>query len=442
MSTMTAADAAWFDMDRPTNPMVITAVMWFDGPVDVDLVRDIVAERLVPRFTRFRQRVVEHPLTRRHRWEEDPHFELDRHVHHRHLPRPGDRAALHAVVSELMSEQLPRDRPLWQLWALEGEDTSAVVTRLHHCLADGQALAYVLAALTDDIDLAVPPAPEPRDHLTIDLARRTIDLARHPTSLAAQVPTLARESASLARLVLLPADHRTALRGRLSGGKRAAWSEPAPLSEVSVVGHALGGTVNDVLMSALTGAITRYLASRGPVPTELRAMVPVDLRAADNPVDAALGNRLGMLVVPLPVGVADPVERLAALVRRTARAKASPESSVASGVIATLGRVPRPAERALVDLFTAKASMLVTNVAGPREPLRFAGRRLRGVVGWAPASGSVGLTVSIFSYAGEVVVGVAADAAVVAHPEALLAAFDDELTALREAADAVSGASR
>ena len=441
MPTMTAADAAWFDMDRPTNPMVITAVMWFDGAADVDLVRDIVAERLVPRFTRFRQRVVEHPLTRRHRWEDDPDFELDRHVHHRHLPRPGDRAALHAVVSELMSEQLPRDRPLWQLWVLEGEGISAVVTRLHHCLADGQALAYVLAALTDDIDLTVPPAPEPPDHLTIDLVRRTLDRARHPVSLAAQIPTFAREGASLARLVLLPADHRTALRGPLAGGKRAAWSEPAPLSDVSEVGHALGGTVNDVLMSALTGAITRYLASRGPVPTELRAMVPVDLRAADNPVDAALGNQLGMLIVPLPVGVADPVERLAALVRRTARAKASPESLVASGVIAALGRVPRPAERALVDLFTAKASMLVTNVAGPQQPLRLGGRRLRGVVGWAPASGSVGLTVSIFSYAGEVVVGVAADAALVAHPEALLAAFDDELAALRAAADTVGVAS-
>jgi diacylglycerol O-acyltransferase / wax synthase len=442
MSTMTAADAAWFDMDRPTNPMVVTAVMWFDGPVDVDLVRGIVAERLVARFTRFRQRVVEHPVTRRHRWEEDPHFDVDRHVHHRHLPRPGDRAALHAVVSELVSEQLPRDRPLWQLWALEGEQTSAVVTRLHHCLADGQALAYVLAALTDDIDVTVPPAPEPPEHVTIDLVRRTIDRARHPVSLAAQAPTVAREGASLARLVLLPPDHRTVLRGRLAGGKRVAWSEPTRLSEVSAVGHAFGGTVNDVLMSALTGAITRYLAARGPVPSELRALVPVDRRVADNPVDAALGNRFGMLIVPLPVGVTDPVERLADLVRRTARAKASPESLVASGVIATLGRVPRPAERALVDLFTAKASMLVTNVAGPQQPLSFAGRRLRGVVGWAPASGSVGLTVSIFSYVGEVVVGVAADAALVAHPEALLAAFDDELAALRAAADTVSAASR
>ncbi len=434
MPTMTAADTAWFDMDRPTNPMVITAVMWFDGPVAVDLVRGIVGERLVPRFTRFRQRVVEHPLTRRHRWEEDPRFALDRHVHHRHLPRPGDRAALHAVVSELMSEQLPRDRPLWQLWVLEGEDTSAVVTRLHHCLADGQALAYVLAALTDDIDLAVPPAPDTTDHLVIDLARRTLGLARHPTTLVGAVPALAREGTSLARLVLLPADRRTSLRGRLTGGKRAAWSEPTPLAEVTAVGHVLGGTVNDVLMSALTGGLARYLSSRGPVPTEVRAMVPVDLRPADDPVDAALGNRFGMLVVGLPVGVADPVARLAELTRRTARAKASPEGVVASGVIATLGRVPRPAERALVELFTAKASVLVTNVAGPREPLTFAGRRLRGIVGWAPASGSVGLTVSIFSYAGKVVLGVAADAALVPHPEALLAAFDEELAALRAAA--------
>lgn len=427
MEPLSRADAAWFDMDRRTNPMVITSVMWFDGAVDVDLVRTVVRDRLVARFPRFRERVVTRGLSRRRHWEPVVDLDLDAHVHHRRLPAPGDRACLQAAVSELMSELLPRDRPLWQIWILEGEQTSAVVTRLHHCVADGVSLAYVLASLTDDTATAVPEPAQAHHPARLAAA---LGALRHPLAVTARGPELVRGAASLTRLVLLPPDRRTTLKGPIRGGKRAVWSQPVPLVEIKGIGRGLDATVNDVLLAALAGALNRYLAAHGRAPVEIRAMVPFDLRPHDVPVDAALGNRFGMLVVSVPVGPADPLTRLAEIVRRTRGAKASPDAVVASGVIATLGLLPRPIEHALVDLFSSKASVLVTNVPGPREPLTFAGRRLRGIVGWAPASGSVGLSISIFSYAGEVVIGVSADAALVAHPEALVAGFHAELADL------------
>jgi diacylglycerol O-acyltransferase / wax synthase len=428
MEPLTLSDAAWFDMDRPTNPMVITAVLWFDGPVDVGLVRAVVAERLVVRFPRFRQRVVKRGLARRRYWAPDPGFDLDRHLQHRVLPAPGDRGSLQAVVSELMSLTLPTDRPLWAIWVLEGGDTSAVVIRLHHCVADGVSLAYVLASMTDEAATASAPgpaAPRRRSPLADGL-----ELLRHPRALAARGPELVRDGASLARLLLLPPDHRSPLKGPIRGGKRAVWSQPVPLAEIKAVGRALDATVNDVLLAALAGALSRYLAPRGRMPTSLRAMVPFDLRPEQAPVDASLGNRFGMLLVTVPVGHDDPLERLREIVRRTRGAKASPDGVVSSGIVATLGLVPHLVEHVLVDALSTKASLLVTNVPGPREPLTLAGRRLAGIVGWAPASGTVGLSISIFSYAGEVVVGVAADAALVAHPEALVEGFHEELAAL------------
>jgi diacylglycerol O-acyltransferase / wax synthase len=433
MQPLTATDAAWFDMDRRTNRMVITSVMWFDGPVDVELVRTVVAERLVARFPRFRQRVIERGLLRRRFWEDDPDFDLDQHVHHRQLPPPGDRASLQGAVSTLMSADLPHQRPLWQVWVLEGAEVSTIVTRLHHCVADGMSLAYVLQSMTDDAVSTPVPEPAERRRSGIEAG---LEVLRHPATLVAQGPDLARQALSLARLILLPPDRRTALKGPIRGGKRAVWSEPVPLAAIKAVGRSLDATVNDVLLAALSGALHRYLADRGRVPAEIRAMVPFDLRPHDAPVDAALGNRFGMLVIAVPVGAVDPLARLEEIVRRTHDAKASPDGVVSSGMIAALGVVPRLVERALVDVLSSKASVVVTNVPGPREPLTLSGRRLLGVVGWAPASGTVGLTVSIFSYAGQVVLGVAADASLVPHPEALIDGFHDELAALEVAAEA------
>jgi diacylglycerol O-acyltransferase / wax synthase len=439
MEPLTLSDAAWFDMDRRRNPMVITAVLWFDGPVDVGLVRAVVAERLVVRFPRFRQRVVVRGPARRRFWAPDEGFDLDRHLEHRHLPAPGDRGALQAAVGELMSRTLPTDRPLWQIRVLEGASTSAVVIRLHHCVADGVSLAYVLASMTDEAATApVPEAAPPRRRLRLG---EGVELLRHPRALVARGPELVREAASLTRLLLLPPDHRSPLKGPIRGGKRAVWSQPVPLADVKAVGRGLDATVNDVLLAALSGALNRYLAPRGRLPRSVRAMVPFDLRPEQTPVDASLGNRFGMLLVTVPVGPAEPVERLREIVRRTREAKASPDGVVSSGIVATLGLVPHLVEHVLVDALSSKASLLITNVPGPREPLTLAGRRLSGIVGWAPASGTVGLSVSIFSYAGEVVVGVAADAALVAHPEALITGFHEELAELGVAAHPEEGLS-
>lgn len=161
--SMSSADAAWLHMDQPTNLMVITGALWFDEPVDWSRAREVVRTRLVDRFPRFSQRVAEGraPLSGPH-WERDPHFDLDLHIHQVALPRPGDRGALQELVADLIATPLDRSKPLWHFHFVDGyESGSAIVVRMHHCIADGIALARVLLSLTD-AGRDAPIAPQKR----------------------------------------------------------------------------------------------------------------------------------------------------------------------------------------------------------------------------------------------------------------------------------------
>ena len=170
------ADTAWLHMDRPTNLMVINSVELFDEPPDWERVKQIIQSRLVDRYPRFRQRVVESRLPLRSpRWEDDPDFALEHHVHHFALPAPGDRAALQELVGDLMTMPLDRNRPLWHTYLIDGfGDGAAMINRMHHCIADGIALARVMLSLTDsDPDAGIdPPVPDrPRARLRRVAAR-------------------------------------------------------------------------------------------------------------------------------------------------------------------------------------------------------------------------------------------------------------------------------
>ena len=160
------ADTAWLHMDRPTNLMVINSVELFDEPPDWERVKQIIQSRLVDRYPRFRQRVVESRLPlRAPRWQDDPDYALEHHVHHFALPAPGDRAALQELVGDLMTMPLDRNRPLWHIYLVDGYgDGAAIINRMHHCIADGIALARVMLSLTDsDPDAGIgPPVPSGR----------------------------------------------------------------------------------------------------------------------------------------------------------------------------------------------------------------------------------------------------------------------------------------
>ncbi len=444
---MSNGDAAWLHMGRSTNLMVVNGLMWFDEPLDVQRVRDIVRERLVDRFPRFRQRVAEPPLgLGAPSWQTDPGFDLDLHIHQRTLPAPGDDAALQALVADLVVVPLDPTKPLWHMYIIDGYGSgTAVLTRIHHCIADGIALTQVLLSLTDADPGAGVAATSARTgrgeqflapardavHLADAALHQSFELAIHPRSetfgLAGRV---ARGTRALAKLLLSSADAKSVFTGQLGVARKLVWTDRIELDEIKAIGHATGTTVNDVILAAISGALHRYMTARGDRVDEIRAMVPFNLRPLDEPLPRELGNRFGLVYLPLPVGVAAPAARLREVHRRMDAIKHSPEGALSYALLGIIGATPLPVERRLVDVLAPKTSAVMTNVPGPREPIHFAGSQVTGILAWVPASGSIGMGISIFSYDGGVRIGLQVDAGLVPDPETIIAAIGDELTEL------------
>jgi WS/DGAT/MGAT family acyltransferase len=240
---------------------------------------------------------------------------------------------------------------------------------------------------------------------------------------------VASVAATAVRLLLLARDPRTRLRGRPGPAKVAAWAPPVPLDDVKAVAAGLGASVNDVLLAATAGALRRHLLAHGEPAHDVRVFVPVNLRPVDVPVPRALGNRFGLVLVLLPVSLPDPVARVHAVRDGVARARGRSEAAATFALLRLLGWFPRWLQRAALAVLGAKTTAIVTNVPGPREHVWFAGRRVEDLVFWVPQAASVGLGVSLFSYAGQVLVGVAADAGTVPDPGAVA---DDVVAELAE----------
>ena len=448
----TPVDAAWLHMDKPTNLAVIVGVMMFDAPLDFERFRAVVAERLLI-YDRFKQRVKEPflglglPI-----WEADSHFDLDYHIQRHTLAAPGDEAALQHLASQLMGVPLDRHRPLWQFTFVDGYGAgTAIIGRLHHCIADGMALVQVLLSMTDATPEADWSAPEAKlvdnslMHL-LDPARRAVNstlatagalihegiqVVAHPSKLVDAINVGSLGALALSKLLLLKPDQRTLFRGKCGVDKRAVWSKPMPLTVVKEVAHALNATLNDLLLAAVAGALRRYLEEGGEVAANLnmRAMVPVSVRPPDK--FNQLGNQFGLVILSLPVGLREPIRRLSVLKDRMDQIKDTPEALVAFGLLGGMGLSPAQIEDVLLKFFAAKVSAVMTNVPGPRAPIFLTGVPMKRIMFWVPTPGNLSLGVSIISYAGEVMVGIATDAGLAPNPDRIIAAFDDEFEYLQ-----------
>lgn len=449
---MTNADAGWLQMESPTNPMMISGFFEFDQPMDFERLKATIEQRLL-RFERFRQRIVRTRVSlHRYHWETDPHFELDSHLHRIALPAPGDLATLKSVANDLASTPLDLSRPLWQFHLIENyEERSVLFCRLHHCIADGIALMHVLLSLCDDRADApwfTPPAGEERkpEGLAATLLRpagvalttaqavagESVEWLRNPTRAVTAAQIAAAAAKSMARVTVMRPDSRSVLKGQLSVARRMAWSRPLPLDEVKAVGRATNATVNDVIVSTLAGALQHYMQSKGddPAKVRMRAMVPVNLRSSDESPET-LGNRFGLFAPDLPMDVTDPLARLAAFKQHIGYLKHTPEGYVTRAIVEAAGMTPVELEQLVIRFFTSKTSVVITNVAGPRQKIYLAGNLIRQINFWVPQTAGLGLGVSIFSYAGEIVVGVMANAKLVPDPEAIVDAFEAEFAALQ-----------
>jgi WS/DGAT/MGAT family acyltransferase len=444
---LSAVDTAWLRMDRPTNLMMICGLIRLDGRLKPQAFKEQVRERLL-RFHRLRQRVQD-PIGDAH-WESDPAFDLDWHVQHHALGRRG----LEQAVSELVATPLDPARPMWQFHQLDRESDSVIVLRIHHCYADGFALLHIADALTD-LDPATPRAPPPDvaapappyaawermlgaagetvgDAMRggLELASAGIGLVAHP----ARALDAARAAASLlyqaGAIAAMGPDAPTRLKGELGTEKRAAWAGPLPLPEVKAVAATLCCSVNDVLVACVAGALRGYLLDQGDTlaNTEIRALVPVNLRPPGPP--AELGNRFGLVFLGLPVAIADPVQRALAVHERMQDLKQSQQPLVALGILAAMGVAPRALRERLLEVLAANATLVLTNVHGQDSARYLAGRRIAQQMFWVPQAGGIGLGASIFSYDGQVNFGLVADALRVPDPAAIARRFPAEFEAL------------
>ncbi|HMA48017.1 MAG TPA: wax ester/triacylglycerol synthase family O-acyltransferase, partial [Frankiaceae bacterium] len=402
--------------------------------------------RLVGPFPRFGQRVVDRGAARGGpAWVDDPEFSLDRHVHGVRLAAPGDMRALQRFVGARIGVPLDRSRPLWEAHTVDSyEDGGALLMRMHHCIADGVALTQVLLSMIDedvideDVDAGWAPAHPPEGggltrvvgellHVGAGLLPTPRRVLRLPGLTLAGATTAVDVAAATRRLVLSLPDPGGALRGPLTSGKAVRWVGGIRLDDLKAAGAAAGCTINDVVTAALAGGLHRYLVAHGGLAHDLRALVPINLRPLDRPLPAELGNRFGLVLLDLPVREAHRRRRLATVRRRMSTLKSGADGVVAYTLLDLMGRAPLHFERTLVSFFSSKATLVLTNVPGPRQPVRLAGATVRGYTGWPPQSGGMGLGISVFSYAGEVTVGVMADRDVVAHPDALVTAIRAEL---------------
>ena len=462
---MSRVDTAWLRMDNDVNLMMIVGVWMLTPAITIEGLRERIADKLL-KYDRFKQRAVADAMGAM--WVADDNFDLERHVVPIHLaPKSGqsERAALQLLCGELATTPLDSRRPLWQFHLIDDyEGGSALIARIHHCIADGIALISVMMSITDGG--ADPPKRRRREAASADAdggdwlsdavlkplsdiavkaigmygggVTKSLEMLSNPQGSVAGGLSGSMDMAKsgmqvlsdVAALALLADDSPTALKGKPIGRKVVAWSEPLPLDYVKTVGKGLNCSINDVLLSCVAGAIGQYLRGRGEDPQgkEIRAMVPVNLR----PMEKAwqLGNRFGLAPLVLPIGIENPVERVYAVHRRMAELKGSYQPLLAFAVLSLSGLFIKPVQDAVLNLFAKKATAVMTNVPGPAVPLKFCGATLRQNMFWVPASGDIGIGVSILSYGGGVQFGLITDQKLCPDPQAIIDSFEPEFEKL------------
>ena len=424
-------DASFLFVEESTTPMHVGGLMTFDDTPDFDPDRFVaqIGERLAA-VPRYRQKIREVPV---HLglpvWVDDPGFELDYHVRRSALPAPGTDAQLRELVGRLMSRQLDRARPLWEIYLVEGlsDDRFAIVTKIHHAMVDGLSSIDVGTVLLDvsPTPRESPaddwhPAPEPsglelaadavqeqllRPQLMFGTAQRALLDVRSVVRTGGAMLAAARSASRPA-----PANPLNAPIGR----QRRYGTSAGPLDDYKAIRKEHGGTVNDVVLAVVTGALRRWMTTRGePVraTTTVRAMVPVSVRARST--GGKLGNQISAYFVDLPVGEPDPVVRLKAVTAAMAGHKSSGQAIGASALVGLVG-LATPTLHSLSARLTSSMSsrvfnVVVTNVPGPQFPLYAMGARMRDMYPVVPLAKGQAVSIGITSYDGGIFYGLNAD---------------------------------
>ncbi|HEY5013884.1 MAG TPA: wax ester/triacylglycerol synthase family O-acyltransferase [Acidimicrobiia bacterium] len=430
MERMNGLDAVFVAAEDSVNHMHIGSVGIFEGPPPpYEDVRALVASKLqfVPRH---RQRVREAPFSvGRPLWIDDIHFNLDYHLRVTALPAHAERRALEVLVGRVMSQPLDRNRPLWEMWVIDGlpDDHWAILSKVHHCMVDGIAGTDLLGVIMD-------PRPDEPLHPTAEWApaREPSRLGLGQVTVCMALESVGGVATGLAGAALHPArawdrvrNIAVGLEHLLAPSPRAGASLTGPigphrrwtrthvsLDDIKTVRHAFGGTVNDVVLTAVSRGFRELLLDRGE-PVEDRtvtALIPVSMRAAD--ARGLFDNRVSAVYARLPVGVGDPIECLGAVRAHMDTLKQSHEVDASAAVVGISDFAPPVVAAALARAIVHSQEIVqtvATNVPGPQVPLYVCGRRMQAAYPYVPIAGHIRVGVAIWSYCGDVYFGITGD---------------------------------
>jgi WS/DGAT/MGAT family acyltransferase len=457
---MSSIDNFWLHMDHPTNLMVITGFLQFDEPLDFDRLIETFKNRLLC-YDRFKKRVVR-PISGVGNaiWELDPKFDIRSHLHRIALPSPGNKEALQELISDLTATPLDPTKPLWQAHYIENylDNGSVLFIRIHHCIGDGIALIRVLLSMADlepnaiwtdrvgelkgkkedynffspfektfkKINRAKKRALKVGDFISKEI-ESSITNPSHIIKRAKIVGKYAVDAtAVISKILLMPADKKTVFKGELGIRKSVAFSDPVSVPDIKSIGKYFNATINDILVSMVTGALRRYLQKSNNLVGDLdiRMAMPVNIRPME--AEITLGNQFSLILVSLPVHIDDPVLRIREVQRRLNDLKDAPDAAIAYVLLNALGVSSAKLAKTGATIFANKTTGVMSNVPGPREPLFFADKKIKNIMFWVPRIGGLGLGISIISYNGNVSLGIATDTGLVHDPKAILNNFEKE----------------
>lgn len=455
---LTALDNSFLLLEKDTSYTHVASTQIYDagplrmedGGIDFEAIKKAHAAvlHLIPRYRQVLQWV---PFTNQPVWVDDEHFDLDFHLRHTSLPRPGGERQLKRLSARIMQQHLDRKRPLWETWVVEGleGDRFAIVSKVHHCMIDGVSGVDLLERLlspSPDVELDTPPAYLPRPRPTgLELVRAEVtrnlrlplDVARGVSSFVTEARDVRREVTNRLRAasdtlgVSLTAPASTPINEPIGPHRRFEWSKVS-LEEIKRLRKGLGGSLNDIVLTLVTGAFQRFFSQRGfdPGEAEFRVMTPVSVRSADE--KGALGNRVSSWVFELPLGEKDPRRQLEQISAKTKELKEAKQAVTAD----VLSQVAEWTPATLLSLGARNLSRMlpfntiVTNVPGPQIPMYLLGARMLEVYPHVPLVDNLGLGIALMSYDGQLHWGFNADRDLVPDLNTFREATEESLEAL------------
>lgn len=457
---LSAQDNMFLLMERKNVHMHVAAVLLFETGAlatpegGVDIVRYKRAlESVLHQIPRYRQKLRWIPFQNHPVWVDDRHFDIDNHVLHRALPKPGNLTQLREMAAYIMSLQLDRSRPLWEMWVVEGLHGGrfAVISKTHHCMIDGASgvdLAHILMSPSPETDLPEPvpyyprPAPSPAEllrdeiqhRLTLPLraSRSVAAFTREAEDLRAELTKRARAVSQLVGWAVRKASD-TPLNGRLTPFRRFDWLV-TPLARVKALRKAFDCTVNDVVLATVSGAVREYLIRRRVDPTaiDFRVSAPVSVRRDDE--KGTFGNRVSSWIVRLPIERDDPREWVEAVSASTRELKHSQQALGVDLIMKAAEWAPAGLMALGAQASSGPINSIVTNVPGPQFPLYCLGARLLAMYPLVPLLENMGLGIALFSYDGQLCWGFNADVELVPDLAAFRRAIEASFEALCDAA--------